>query len=131
MRAYDVCMSLPGITFAVFVFAALCVFVGYVLPMLSRAEGSRRIEDSQKLSLGRQRIRAAISGVSFFFPAFVLSLPLTIPWARHQWPGDGQAVVGAFWPSVGIALISATCRSIYLLMKVSIDHENDNKRFLP
>src|SRR6266478_3055414 len=118
-------MSSPAVTFAVLVFVALCAFLGYVLPRLSRADGSRPIEDSEKLSLGRRRTRAVISGIVFFFPAFLLSLPLTVTWARRQWPGDGQAVSGAFWPSVGIALISAFCRCIYLLMKVNIDSKSD------
>jgi hypothetical protein len=75
----------------------------------------------EKPSLGRRRIRAVVTGILFFLPAFFLSLPLTATWARWEWPGDGQAVLGAFWPSVGTALISASCCCIYLLKKANVD----------
>ena len=124
MHWYDGGVSLPALSLAVLVFASLCAFVGYVLPRLSRNVGSRPIEDSEKLSLGRQRRRAVVTGILFFFPSFFLSLPLTVTWARREWPGDGQAVFGAFWPSVGIAVISAICCCIYLLMKANLDSKS-------
>jgi hypothetical protein len=122
-------MSFPAFTLAVLVFIALCAFLGYMLPRLSGDDGRRPIEDSARLSLGPQRTRAVIGGIVFFFPAFLLSLPFTVTWAIHQWPGEGQAVFAAFWPSVGIALISAICRCIYLLMKVNVDNESAKKKF--
>ncbi|MGD1023666.1 MAG: hypothetical protein ABR880_12845 [Candidatus Sulfotelmatobacter sp.] len=123
-------MSLPALILAVLVFAALCALVGYVLHGVSQDAKSRLIEDPEKLSLGRRRTRAVITGILFFFPAFFLSLPLTVMWARHHWPGDGQAVFGAFWPSVGIAVISAICCGIYLLMKVNVENESGKEHFL-
>lgn len=120
-------MSFPVLTIAVLVFAALCALVGYVLHRNSREAESRPIEDSEKLSLGRMRTRAVLMGIVIFFAAFFLSLPLTVTWARRHWPGDGQAVLGAFWPSVGIAAISAICCSIYLLMKANIDSNKDKR----
>jgi len=123
-------MSLPAFSLTVLVFAALCALVGYVLSRPCRDAGSRPIEDSEELFLGRRRTRAVIIGILSFFPAFLLSLPLTVTWARHEWPGDGQAVFGAFWPSVGIAVISAICCCIYLLMKTNVDKESDKKHFL-
>jgi len=129
MRGYDVGMSLPplGLTVLV-VFAVLCALVGCVLLRLSRDAGKPPIEHSEKRSLRRRRTRAVIIGILSFFPAFVLSLPLTVVWARHEWPGDGQATLAAFWPSVGIALISSICCCIYLLMKANVDNESDKKQ---
>ena len=39
-------------------------------------------------------LKAIILGVVCFFLAFFLSLLITIPWSKHYWAGDGQAVLG-------------------------------------
>jgi len=118
-------MSFLVLILAVLVFAALCALVGYVLVRPSQTDGSPLSEELEKLSVGPRRTRALIGGIMFFFPAFFLSLPLTVAWARHHWPGDGQAAFRAFWPSVGMAMIAAICRCIYLLMKVNVDSSRD------
>jgi hypothetical protein len=45
-------------------------------------------------------------GIGSFFPGFVFSLPLTVVWARHTWPGDGQSYLAAMEVScyVGVAV---------------------------
>lgn len=44
-------------------------------------------------------------GVGLFFPAALLSLPLTIAYANHVWPGDGQSALAALiWSlCIGVA----------------------------
>jgi hypothetical protein len=69
-------------------------------------------------SLGMRRFRALITGIGFFFPAFLLSLPVTCTWADHRWPGDGQAILAALPPSFAIAFISSVICCVYLLRKV-------------
>ena len=116
----NVGMGLLATSIAVLVFAALCSFCVYTLRKESifRARHSTPALQKDKPLLSRQ-IRAVAIGASFFFPAFLLSLPVTVTWARHEWPGDGQAVLGAFWPSVAIAVISAIGCCVYKLMRVN------------
>ncbi len=61
-------------------------------------------------------LKALAGGVACFFLGFFLSLFVTVPWARHQWPGDGQAVLGAFWPSGYAGIVLAIAGTIILLM---------------
>ena len=69
------------------------------------------------------RVRAVTTGVLFFFPGFLLSLFVTVPWAKHYWAGEAQAVLGAFWPSVIIGLFAAIICSVWLLKRVKTEEE--------
>ena len=40
-------------------------------------------------------VTPVLIGIGCFFPAFLLSLPATLLWARHTWPGDGQNSLAA------------------------------------
>jgi hypothetical protein len=41
-------------------------------------------------------LKAIGLGIACFFPAFFLSLLITIPWSKHYWAGEGQAGAGRF-----------------------------------
>jgi hypothetical protein len=54
--------------------------------------------------------RPVLLGIASFFPGFVFSLPLTVLWARHRWPGDGQSDFAAMEVSVYVGIGAAiTC----------------------
>ena len=56
-------------------------------------------------------VSAIFLGLACFFPGFVFSLPVTILWARHKWPGDGQSDLGALGISclIGVAAAVVGC----------------------
>ena len=59
------------------------------------------------------RVRALILGIISFIPVFFLSLLITIPWSKHYWAGDGQAVLGgiavSFWFGIAFAVAASIC----------------------
>jgi hypothetical protein len=65
-------------------------------------------------------VRPVLLGSGFFFPGFVFSLPLTLLWARHTWPGDGQSVLAALEVSFYIGLAAATTCCVVLLKKRNV-----------
>ena len=66
--------------------------------------------------------RPLLLGVGSFFPGFVLSLPLTILWANHTWPGDGQGVFAAVEASVYAGLAAAVICWLLLWKKSRSRH---------
>jgi hypothetical protein len=66
-------------------------------------------------SLRRARARAIITGIAFFFPGFLLSLPVTCTWANHYYAGEAQAPLGAILPSFIIGVLAAIACTVYLL----------------
>jgi hypothetical protein len=76
-------------------------------------------------SLLRVRLRAIITGIAFFFPGFIFSLPITCTWANHHWAGEAQASLGAIFPSFVIGVLSAIACTIYLLMKTNSRKDSD------
>ena len=74
---------------------------------------------TQKPSLRRKRVRAVITGIAFFFPGFIFSLPVTCAWANHYYAGEAQSPLGAIPPSFAIGVLSAIACTIYLLRKVN------------
>ncbi len=60
-------------------------------------------------------LTTALLGIACFFPISLLSLPLTILWARHTWPGDGQSDFAALEVSLYIGLAAAIIGCIVLL----------------
>jgi hypothetical protein len=60
-------------------------------------------------SLMLARVRAIILGIACLFPAFFVSLLITIPWSKHYWAGDGQAVLGGLAISFDFGIVSARC----------------------
>jgi hypothetical protein len=60
-------------------------------------------------------VRPVLLGIGFFFPGFVFSLPLTVLWARHRWPGDGQNYLAAMEASfyVGVAAAIICCAVLF------------------
>jgi len=67
-------------------------------------------------------LRPLLLGVGSFFPGFVFSLPLTILWANHTWPGDGQSVFAAMEVSVYVGLAASIICWLLLWKKSSSRH---------
>jgi hypothetical protein len=63
------------------------------------------------------RVKALILGILSFIPAFFLSLPITIPWSKHYWAGDGQSVLGGIAVSFWSGIAFAVAASIYMLSR--------------
>lgn len=62
-------------------------------------------------------LRAILLGGGSFFPAFFLSLLITIPWSKHYWAGDGQAVLGGMAVSFFFAIAFAVSTAIFVLWR--------------
>jgi nitrate reductase gamma subunit len=62
-------------------------------------------------------LKAIILGVVCFFLALFLSLLITIPWSKHYWAGDGQAVLGGMAVSLIFGIASAIAAAIYMLRR--------------
>jgi hypothetical protein len=76
-------------------------------------------------SMLRARFRAIFTGIAFFFPAFIISLPVTVTWANHHWAGEAQASLGAIYPSFVIGVLAAIWCTIHLLGKVNLAKGED------
>jgi hypothetical protein len=69
-------------------------------------------------STGRSSwVRPVLLGIGCFFPGFVFSMPLTLLWARHTWPGDGQSYLAAMEVSCYVGVGAAIICSILLMKK--------------
>ena len=65
-------------------------------------------------------MRAVITGIAFFFPGFLFSLPVTGALANHYlYPGEAQASLGALPFSFAIGVVSAIACTIHLLRKAN------------
>jgi hypothetical protein len=62
-------------------------------------------------------VKPVLLGIGFFFPGFMFSLPLTVLWARHTWPGDGQSYLAAMDASVCVGIAAAIICLVVLLKK--------------
>lgn len=62
-------------------------------------------------------LKAIVLGTASFFLAFPLSMLITIPWSKHYWAGDGQAVLGGLAVSFLLGVASAVLTAIYALRR--------------
>ena|SRR5271156_835115 len=62
-------------------------------------------------------LRPALLGIGCFFPGCIFSLPLTVLWAQHKWPGDGQSVFAAMEASFCVGIGTAILCCISFLKK--------------
>ena len=58
-------------------------------------------------------------GSTLFFPAFVLSLPVTMIWAKHLYAGDAQGPLGGIGISFLFGIAIAVLGSIHRVRKVN------------
>lgn len=58
-----------------------------------------------------------VIGVGCFFPAFLVSLPVTLFWARHAWPGDGQSELVAVEVSMYVGIAAEIVVGVVLFMR--------------
>jgi len=72
-------------------------------------------------SLRRAQTRAVITGIAFFFPGFLFSLPVTCTWANHYYAGEAQAPLEAIFPSFVIGVLAAIWCTIHLLRKAKVE----------
>jgi len=61
-------------------------------------------------------LRAIITGIAMFFPGFILSLPLTVLWARRQFAGEAQAPLAGIAVIFYIGLLSGIAGLVYKLI---------------
>jgi len=107
---------------ASFAFAALesfslCSIAALMLWLGIRSAGFARTGRSQSRT---GWVRAILLGVGSFLPGFVFSMPLTVIWSRYEWPGDGQAVLGAMAVSAYIGMgVVVICLAVLLKKKIS------------
>lgn len=76
-----------------------------------------RFAQSGRIDPSSSWVKPVLLGIGFFFPGFLFSLPLTIVWARHTWPGDGQSDLAAFEGRLYIGIVAAIICCIVLLRK--------------
>ena len=62
-------------------------------------------------------VRSVLLGIGCFFPGFLFSLPVTLYWARHTWPSDGQNSLAAMEVSTYVGIAAAIISSVVLLKK--------------
>jgi hypothetical protein len=70
-----------------------------------------------KYWLLRASLNAIASGIGCFFAAFFLSLLVTIPWSKHYWAGDGQAVLGGMAVSFFFAVACTIAAAVYVFRR--------------
>ena len=62
-------------------------------------------------------LKAIGLGIACFFPAFFLSLLITIPWSKHYWAGEAQAVLGGLALSFYFGIASGLTTTFYILRR--------------
>jgi len=62
-------------------------------------------------------LKGIMLGAALFLPAFFISLLITIPWSKHYWAGDGQAVLGGLALSFYFGIACAIAAAIYTLRR--------------
>jgi nitrate reductase gamma subunit len=62
-------------------------------------------------------LKAIGLGIACFFPAFFLSLLITIPWSKHYWAGEGQAVLGGLALSFYFGIAFGIAAAVYMLRR--------------
>ena len=63
-------------------------------------------------------LKAIGMGVVCFFLAFFLSLLITIPWSKHYWAGEAQAVLGGLAFSFYFGIASGTIAAVYIFRRI-------------
>jgi len=58
-----------------------------------------------------------LGGVCFFL-AFFLSLLITIPWSKHYWAGEAQAVLGGLALSFYFGIASGTIAAVFIFRRI-------------
>ena len=76
-----------------------------------------RFSISGRSDKGSSWMRTALLSIGCFFPGFIFSIPLTMLWAEHKWPGDGQSALAAAEASVYIGMAAASTCLVFLLWK--------------
>ena len=62
-------------------------------------------------------LQAIALGIAFFFATFFLSLLITIPWSKHFWAGEAQAVLGGLGFSFYFGIASGIVAALYILRR--------------
>lgn len=62
-------------------------------------------------------LKAIGLGIAYVFPAFFLSLLITIPWSKYYWPGEAQAVLGGLALSFYFGIASGIIAADYILRR--------------
>jgi hypothetical protein len=81
-----------------------------------------RFASSGRSQQSNSWMEPVLLGIGFFFPGFVLSLPLTVLWARLTWPGNDGKIDLALQVSVFVGAAAATICTILLIRKRILRH---------
>lgn len=84
--------------------------------------GLLRFSISGRSERSTRWVRPVLLGIGSFFPGFVFSLPLTVLWADHTWPGDGQSYLAAIEVSCYAGVAVAIICTAVLLKKRNAHH---------
>jgi hypothetical protein len=72
----------------------------------------------------RSWVRPLMLGIGCFLPGCVFSLPLTVLWAYHTWPGDGQSAFAAMEASFYVGIGTTIICCISFLKKHTAGHNS-------
>lgn len=102
-----------------FRFAAIGELVLCAMALAALGIGIRflRFGWSGRRAPGGNWVRPILLGIGSFFPGFIFSLPLTVVWASHTRPGDGQSGLAAMEVSFYIGGAVAIICGVVLLKK--------------
>jgi uncharacterized membrane protein YidH (DUF202 family) len=98
-------------------FVAELVLFSMAFSALAMGFGLLRFGFTGRNSRSTSWVRPIILGILFFFPGFVFSMPLTMIWANHKWPGEGLTGLAAMEVSFYIGIAAAIICTIVLLKK--------------
>jgi hypothetical protein len=73
-------------------------------------------------------LKAIGLGIACFFPAFFLSLLITIPWSKHYWAGESQAVLGGLALSFYFGIASGIIAAVYILRRTMRSNRKPERR---
>jgi len=63
-------------------------------------------------------LKAIGLGIACFILAFFLSLLITVPWSKHHWAGEAQAVLSGMAVSFYFGIASGIAAAVYILRRI-------------
>lgn len=107
-----------------FRFAAIGEVVACAMAFASLGIGIRflRFARSGRSDSGSSCVTPILLGLGSFFPGFIFSLPLTVFWADHTWPGDRQSYRAAEDASFCVGLAAAIISFVVLVKRRNVRH---------
>jgi hypothetical protein len=107
-----------------FRFAAIGELVACAMTFALLGIGIRflRFTWSGRSDPGSSWVTPILLGIGSFFPGFIFSLPLTVFWADHTWPGDRQNYLAAQDASFCVGVAAAIICFVVLAKRRNVRH---------